>query len=94
MTNKKAIFLNNVETLYRNQSLHLSASFREELLKTIHGFNKGDKISYLAYRLYPYVLEELLLNDSKELTVFKTYLERTRWKYYLGEVFSMAFVRL
>ncbi|ESV55208.1 hypothetical protein SAG0136_08325 [Streptococcus agalactiae LMG 14747] len=90
---KKMIFLNQIHEIYQNNNLDLSPRFNKELLKTIKGVEKGDRISYLAYRLYPYVLEELLRNDSEELKLFKKYLERTRWKYYFGQVFAMSFVR-
>lgn len=90
---KKIIFLNRVEELYKNKTLDLSEKLNEKLLETIKGAKKGDRISYLAYRLYPYVLKELTFNGSEELNLFKKYLERTRWKYYFGEVLSMAFIK-
>ncbi|MFU2182621.1 bacteriocin immunity protein [Streptococcus pluranimalium] len=90
---KKMIFLNQVKKIYQNDTLDLSQKLNKELLKTIKSVEKGDRLGYLAYRLYPYVLEELLHNDSEELKVFKKYLERTRWKYYFGQIFAMSFVR-
>lgn len=89
---KRMIFLNQVEEIYQNNNLNLSKKLNKELLKTIKGIDKGDRISYLAYHLYPYVLEELLRNDSEELKLFKKYLEKIRWKYYFGQVFAMSFV--
>lgn len=89
--NKKAIFYKNINELYSNNQLELSEELRTQLLKTINDFHQGDRISYLAYRLYPYVLKESFSNQSNEFILFKKYIEKVRWKYYFGEVLGMAF---
>lgn len=93
MSKRKTFFKNQVETIYQNKTLNLSDNLNKELLETIKDIQKGDRISYLAYRLYPHVLKELNSNHSEELKAFKKYLEKKRWKYYFGSVLSMAFVR-
>ncbi|BBE40800.1 MULTISPECIES: bacteriocin immunity protein [Streptococcus] len=90
---KKNEFYNKVTEIYNNQELLLSDKLRDELLKAIKGFQKGDRISYLAYRLFPYVLEETFSKPNKDLKEFKRYLEKVRWKYYFGEILGLAFIR-
>lgn len=87
----KQSFKNEIEKIYWNKQLHLSQALREELLKTMTELENGDRVSYLAYRLYPHVLKETFSNKADELMSLKKTLEKARWKYYFGEVLGIAF---
>lgn len=93
---KRITFYHQIELVYNNPSLKISKDLRKALLESALGLEKGDRIAYLAYRLYPFVCDEILnqkANRNGELIVLQKYLERTRWKYYWGVVLSMAFAR-
>lgn len=68
---KKRALKSDIEKIYFNKQLHLSMELKNELLKTIKDIEKGDRISYLAYKLYPYVLKETYSNKSNELILLK-----------------------
>ncbi len=40
-----------------------------------------------------FILEESYSNNSSDLIRLKKYLERIRWRYYLGEVLGIAFMK-
>ncbi|MEX2804536.1 bacteriocin immunity protein [Streptococcus sp. H31] len=93
---KQQEFYHQIELVYNNPTLMISGDLRQELLESAAGLENGDRISYLAYKLYPFVSDEILhhkANRNDELIILKKYLERTRWKYYWGSVLSMAFAR-
>ena len=90
---KRDEYYQQIDRIYNNDSIIISSKLREELLNSAKGLQKGDQISYLAFKLYPFVCDEVLKNKSNELIAFKKYLEKTRWKYYWGSVLGMAFVK-
>lgn len=93
---KRHAFYHQIELVYNNPSLKISKDLRQALLESVSDLEKGDRIAYLAYRLYPFVCDEILnhkANRDDELVVLQKYLERARWKYYWGAVLSMAFAR-
>ena len=93
--NKKSIYTKTNEIL-SDPELKLSKELKALLVESIDLCEKGEKISYLSYKIYPWVLEELTLNQgqSDKLKMFKRYLEQQRWKYYFGSALGMAFVSI
>ena len=56
--------------------------------------NNQERISLIAYRLYPIVDKAAQRYKSyKELQYLKKLLLKYRWKYYLGVVLPSAFIR-
>lgn len=56
--------------------------------------NNQERISLIAYRLYPTVEKAAQSHQSyKELQYLKKLLLKYRWKYYLGVVLPSAFIR-
>lgn len=56
--------------------------------------NNQERISLIAYRLYPTVEKAAQRHQSyKELQYLKKLLLKYRWKYYLGVVLPSAFIR-
>lgn len=56
--------------------------------------NNQERISLIAYRLYPTVEKAAQRYQSyKELQYLKKLLLKYRWKYYLGVVLPSAFIR-
>ncbi|MDO5078169.1 hypothetical protein [Streptococcus minor] len=92
---KRDGYYRQIEQIYNNKHIIISSKLRKELLSSAKGLQNGEQISYLAYKLYPFVCDEILENKSNknELIILKKYLEKTRWKYYWGTVLGMAFVR-
>ncbi|MCF2665675.1 bacteriocin immunity protein [Streptococcus alactolyticus] len=91
---KRQIFYHHIELVYNNPTLVISEELRQALLNSASGLEKGDSIAYLAYRLYPFVCDEVLhrkANRNDELLVLKKYLERKRWRYYWGVILQVAF---
>lgn len=93
---KRKEFYHQIELVYNNSTLLISEELRQALLDSVLRLEKGDRIAYLAYKLYPLVCDEILhckSNRNDELVVLQKYLEKARWKYYWGSVLSMAFIR-
>lgn len=93
---KRKDFYHHIELVYNDPTLIISKELRQALLKSVSGLEKGDRIAYLAYQLYPFVCDEILhrkANRNDELVVLQKYLEKARWRYYWGSVLSMAFAR-
>ena len=57
---KRSTFYHQIELVYNNPSLKISKDLRKALLESALGLEKGDRIAYLAYRLYPFVCDEIL----------------------------------
>lgn len=56
--------------------------------------NNQERISLIAYRLYPTVEKAAQRHQSyKELQYLKKLILKYRWKYYLGVVLPSAFIR-
>lgn len=56
--------------------------------------NNQERISLIAYRLYPTVEKAAQRHKSyNELQYLKKLLLKCRWKYYLGVVLPSAFIR-
>ena len=70
---KRDEYYQQIDRIYNSDSIIISSKLREELLNSAKGLQKGDQISYLAFKF-------------NELIAFKKYLEKTRWKYYWGSV--------
>lgn len=94
--NKKKIFIQKINEILSDSELKLSKELEILLIKSIDLCEKGEKISYLSYKIYPWVLEELTLNQGQpnKLKMFKRYLEQQRWKYYFGSALGMAFASI
>lgn len=93
---KRQEFYHHIELVYNNPTLGISEELRQALLASVFNLEKGDRIAYLAYILYPLVCDEIRHRKShrnEELVILQKYLEKARWKYYWGSVLSMAFIR-
>lgn len=53
-----------LQSLYNEKELNLSQSFREKLIWAAKGLDSGDRLSYLAYQLYPYLMEEMKREEA------------------------------
>ncbi|HFR3418623.1 TPA: hypothetical protein ACHU7S_001914, partial [Streptococcus suis] len=93
---KSKLFIQKINELLSDSELKLSKALKFQLLEAMELCEKGSKISYLSYKIYPWVLEELALNriQSDKLKMFKRYLEQERWKYYFGSALGMAFTSI
>ena len=93
---KKKAFIQKTNEILSDPELKLSKELKALLVESIDLCEKGEKISYLSYKIYPWVSEELTLNQgqSDKLKMFKHYLEQQRWKYYFGSALGMAFVSI
>lgn len=86
---KRDEFMAQIRNIYNNDDLQLSDNLKEALVKCAQGIENRDRISYLAYHLYPNVIGELRRDDLKqsaELFEFKKYLEKKKWYYTIGAV--------
>lgn len=84
---KRDEFMAYIRNIYNNDELNLSNNLKEALVKCAKGIENRDRISYLAYHLYPSVIGELTRDDLKqsvELLNFKKYLEKKKWYYTVG----------
>ncbi|HEL1649236.1 hypothetical protein [Streptococcus suis] len=93
---KSKLFIQKINELLSDSELKLSKALKFQLLEAMELCEKGNKISYLSYKIYPCVSEELALNriQSDKLKMFKRYLEQERWKYYFGSALGMAFTSI
>lgn len=54
---KRKEFYHQIELVYNNPTLLISEELRQALLNSVSGLEKGDRIAYLAYKLYPLVCD-------------------------------------
>ncbi|WP_449457856.1 hypothetical protein [Streptococcus suis] len=91
---KRAEFMGCLHSLYNEKERNLSQSFREKLIWAAKGLDSGDRLSYLAYQLYPYLMEEMKREEANHNPQFlkaKKYLEKIRWRYNVGSVWGWPF---
>lgn len=77
-------FMSHIRTIYNDDTLNLSDNLKKALIKCAQGIEAGDKLNFLAYHLYPAVINELTRIDFKpstQLINFKYYLEKKKWSY-------------
>ncbi|VDC41514.1 hypothetical protein FMV2238Y02_00020 [Streptococcus canis] len=48
-----------LQSLYNDKELNVSQPFKEKLIWAAKGVEAEDRLSYLAYQLYPYLIEEM-----------------------------------
>ncbi|WP_254388101.1 hypothetical protein [Streptococcus canis] len=56
---KRAEFMGCLQSLYNDKELNVSQPFKEKLIWAAKGVEAEDRLSYLAYQLYPYLIEEM-----------------------------------
>ena len=84
-----------IHEIFNQSTYPLSQVEKQEFFEAAQKLtNNQERISLIAYRLYPTVEKATQSYQSyKELQYLKKLLLKYRWKYYLGAVLPSAFIR-